>query len=232
MSRPRPVVLLKFACSLDGYLDHDGPEPYRFSSLADREAVLKIRSKADGILVGAGTVRRDNPSLLVREGRAQPARIVLFGEQALDPDSKLFHAGQGSVLICHPSCKAPSKDSFGSHVSFLSYDHRLGLGDLLETLYDFGISRLLVEGGAKVAASLLELRLVDLVRVSLAPVLLGCNGRAPLGVELRDCVHLETLKVQSLAESTVSWLAVKTESSESVRREVALAWYQQLVVLE
>ncbi|HWN31983.1 MAG TPA: dihydrofolate reductase family protein, partial [Pseudonocardia sp.] len=100
----RPYVLLSAAVSVDGYLDDASLERLMLSSPEDFDAVDEVRAGVDAILVGAGTVRADNPRLLVRSaelrrervarGRpASPTKVTLSTSGELDPAAAFFTAG-------------------------------------------------------------------------------------------------------------------------------------------
>ncbi|MFI6937500.1 dihydrofolate reductase family protein [Streptomyces sp. NPDC050287] len=106
---PYPYVLLSAAVSLDGYLDDTGPERLLLSSPADFDRVDEVRASVDAILVGAGTIRADNPRLLVNSpqrradrvaaGRpAYPLKVAVSGSGDLDPEAKFWHTGGEKVV--------------------------------------------------------------------------------------------------------------------------------------
>ena len=93
-----PYVLLSCATSADGYLDDAGPARLILSGPADLDRVDEVRAGCDAILVGAGTIRKDNPRLLIRDPRRQarraargrpehPARVTLTATGDLDPQA-------------------------------------------------------------------------------------------------------------------------------------------------
>src|SRR5271170_3456490 len=105
----RPYVLLSVAMSVDGYIDDATDTRLILSNEADLDRVDEVRAGCDAILVGAGTIRRDNPALLVRSparrsGRvarglpASPARVTVTGRGDLDPAGRFFTAGDGARL--------------------------------------------------------------------------------------------------------------------------------------
>lgn len=156
----RPYVLLSAAVSLDGALDDRSPRRLILSGPDDLDAVDEVRAGCDAILVGAGTVRADDPRLLVRsEGRRadrvarglppSPVRVVLTRSRELDPDAAVFAGGPAPLLL-------------GGD-----------LPDVLAELADRGIRRLLVEGGAGVLTALLTAGLADELRLAVAPVFVG-----------------------------------------------------------
>jgi 5-amino-6-(5-phosphoribosylamino)uracil reductase len=105
----RPYVLLSAAVSADGYIDDAGPGRLVLSDADDLDRVDEVRAGVDAILVGAGTIRADNPRLLVRSaarraaraaaGRAaSPARLTLTSRGGLDPAARFFTAEAGGVV--------------------------------------------------------------------------------------------------------------------------------------
>jgi len=104
----RPYVLLSVATSIDGYIDDASDARLILSSDADLDRVDEVRSGCDAILVGAGTIRRDNPGLLVRSQRrraarlargcpASPAKVTLTGSGDLDPAARFFTAAPAGM---------------------------------------------------------------------------------------------------------------------------------------
>ncbi|HEY6480655.1 MAG TPA: dihydrofolate reductase family protein, partial [Streptosporangiaceae bacterium] len=105
----RPYVLLSAAVSADGYIDDAAPDRLVLSDADDLDRVDEVRAGVDAILVGAGTIRADNPRLLVRSaarraartaaGRpASPARVTLTSRGGLDPAARFFTAEAGTVV--------------------------------------------------------------------------------------------------------------------------------------
>lgn len=105
-----PYVLLSAAVSLDGYLDDTTPERLLLSSPADFDRVDEVRASADAILIGAGTIRADNPRLLVNSAERRAARVAagkpeyplkvtVSASGELDPTANFWHTG-GEKLVC------------------------------------------------------------------------------------------------------------------------------------
>jgi 5-amino-6-(5-phosphoribosylamino)uracil reductase len=105
----RPYVLLSAAVSVDGFIDDATPDRLVLSGAADLDRVDEVRAGVDAILVGAGTIRADNPRLLVRSAarRAEradrglppsPARVTLTSRGGLDPAARFFTAGPGGEV--------------------------------------------------------------------------------------------------------------------------------------
>jgi 5-amino-6-(5-phosphoribosylamino)uracil reductase len=105
----RPYVLLSAAVSVDGYIDDATPDRLVLSDAADLDRVDEVRAGVDAILVGAGTIRADNPRLLVRSAArraaraaagqpASPARVTLTSRGGLDPAARFFTAEARTVV--------------------------------------------------------------------------------------------------------------------------------------
>lgn len=148
----RPWVVLKLAATLDGRTAApDGSSQWITGEDARRDA-HRLRSRSDAVLVGAGTVRADDPQLTVRldeDGGRQPLRVVL----GRAPEAARVH---------------PAVELSGD------------LGDVLDELGSRGVLQLLVEGGARVAHDFHAAGLVDRYVVYLAPALLGGDDGVPL----------------------------------------------------
>lgn len=158
----RPYVVASVAVSLDGRIDDAGPDRLLLSGPEDLDRVDEVRAGVDAILVGAGTVRADDPRLLVRsaERRAArvarglaetPLRVVLSGGGPLDPAARVFTGAP--TLVLTPGAG--------------------GLPAALEQLGARGVQRLLVEGGTTVHTAFLAADLVDELHVAVAPLLVG-----------------------------------------------------------
>jgi 5-amino-6-(5-phosphoribosylamino)uracil reductase len=162
----RPYVVASVAVSLDGRIDDAGPDRLVLSGPDDLDRVDGVRAGVDAILVGAGTVRSDDPRLLVRspERRAArvarglaetPLRVVLSGGGPLDPAACVFTGPP--TLVLTPGAG--------------------GVAAALEQLREHGVERLLVEGGATVHTAFLAADLVDELHVAVAPILVGGGPR-------------------------------------------------------
>ena len=159
----RPYVLLSFAASLDGCLDDASPERLLLSNAADFDRVDAARAECDAILVGAGTVRADNPRLLVRSAErraervalglpASPLRVVLGGARGIDPSAAVLTAeGAETVVI----------------------EGRRSLPDVLDELSARGVRRLMVEGGSAILTEFLAADLANEIQLAYAPFLIG-----------------------------------------------------------
>ncbi|WP_229859960.1 RibD family protein, partial [Streptomyces anandii] len=186
---PHPYVLLSAAVSLDGYLDDTGPERLLLSSPADFERVDEVRASVDAILVGAGTLRADNPRLLVNSpgrraarvaaGKPEyPLKVTVSASGELDPDAVFWHTG-GDKAVYTTDAGARRLREAGIAAEIVSLGAALDWARLLEHLHDvLGVRRLMVEGGGTVHTQLLQQRLADEVQLVLAPLFVG-DAKAP-----------------------------------------------------
>ena len=175
----RPTVIMKAAMTLDGQLAAaDGTSQWISSPEARRDA-HRLRSQVDAVMVGAGTVRADDPRLTVRLGPEsglavkQPAPVIVAGTGGLPPDARLFR--RDPIVLSPTELDLPGQvivapDSTGE---------RVDLGAGLSELSAAGIGQLLVEGGARLFRSLLEARLIDRAVFYYGAMLAGGVG-APL----------------------------------------------------
>ena len=162
--KKKPWVVLKLGMTLDGYLAVPGRR--WVTGRQAREAVQRLRAGCDAVLVGAETVRRDNPRLTVRGtfrhsaecrnvGGVQPWRVVVTRSGKLPKGANLFRDRYQDRTLVYRNKK---------------------WGQLLRDLYQRGVSRLLVEGGAKVAEGLVKAGEVNEVVIYFAPISVGKRG--------------------------------------------------------
>lgn len=184
----RPYVLLSVAMSADGYLDDSSSQRLILSDAADLDRVDAIRAACDAILVGAQTIRRDNPRLRVRsaarvqerlaKGRpASPARVTITGGGGLDPAARFFADDGISRLVYAPDPAAAwVAAQLGAAAEVVSCGDPLSLPGMLADLAGRGVARLMVEGGARVLGQFLAAGLADELQLAIAPLVVGDAG--------------------------------------------------------
>jgi 5-amino-6-(5-phosphoribosylamino)uracil reductase len=192
--RDRPYTLLSCALSIDGYLGRASPPRLELSNDADFDRVDAVRASCDAILVGAATVRQDNPRLLVRsearrEARrargmpASPIKVTVTGRGELDPDADFFAAGDAEKLVYCTSERALDTSSrLGPVATVLDGGQTMDMRRISEDLGDRGVARLMVEGGGNVHTQFLTGNLVDELQLTVAPFFVG-DSRAPRFVQ-------------------------------------------------
>lgn len=176
----RPHVLLSAAQSLDGFLDDTSPERLVLSTEDDFAVVDRLRAEADAILVGAGTVRADNPRLLVRspdlrrqrleQGKPeQPVKVTLT-TRGLDPGAQFFTVGDTEKIVYAPPGVA---DRLKHVATVVDAGEPPDFGRVLDDLGARGIKNLLVEGGGGIHTRFLAEGLADELRLAIAPFFVG-----------------------------------------------------------
>jgi diaminohydroxyphosphoribosylaminopyrimidine deaminase/5-amino-6-(5-phosphoribosylamino)uracil reductase len=187
----RPRLTLKLATSLDGRIaTGDGESRWITGPLARREVHL-LRATSDAVLIGAGTARADDPRLNVRGiglDARQPVRVVVTGSLALPRESHLGRtAGEAPLWLAHHVEADPSRRAaWGERGATLleipfQPDGQLDLGALFQRLGERGLTRVLCEGGGRLAGALLAADLVDEIVSYVAGLVLGTEAVASVG---------------------------------------------------
>jgi riboflavin-specific deaminase-like protein len=186
----RPYVIISAAMSLDGYLDTASPPRLALSNAADFDRVDEIRAHSDAILVGARTLRLDNPRLLVRseERRSRreteglspsPWKVTVTATGDLDPQSQFFTTGHTEKLVyCPRSAVRGIRDRLGDRAAVVGLGEEVIMADLVSDLNDRGVRTLLVEGGGTMITQFLASDLADELQLAIAPFFVG-DRRAP-----------------------------------------------------
>ena len=188
----RPHVILKLAVSSDDKIGAAGRKPVAISGEAAKARVHLLRAQCDAILVGIGTVRADDPLLTCRlPGMAarSPVRVVLDRSLRIPGSSRLVHSARETPLWVMTSnlAEAPAAMKLGAagakviRVATATPPPGLDLPAVLRALAEKGITRLLVEGGARVASSFVAAGFVDEVWLLRGAEPVGADGVAALG---------------------------------------------------
>ncbi len=149
--KKRPYIILKWAQSADGYIDiirngKSGTEPYRITGKPERVLVHKWRAAEQAILVGAGTIRADNPKLNVRDWKGNdPVKIILSGSGNLNKDLAVNETN-GTVIVFTYNTEA----DFGKAEKIILIERTNPAVQIIEYLYKSGIQSMLIEGGSEV----------------------------------------------------------------------------------
>jgi diaminohydroxyphosphoribosylaminopyrimidine deaminase / 5-amino-6-(5-phosphoribosylamino)uracil reductase len=211
----RPFVILKSAATLDGRIATRTGDARWVTGPASRAFVHEIRHAVDGILVGIGTVRADDPRLTTRlEGRTgrDPIRIILDSRLSISETAKVLRLESDSdtIIITGPSAPIDKKERLqqlkGVRVMEAPLkDGKIDLRRLMERLGALGITSLLVEGGGRVMASALSEGIGDKIVLFYAPKLLGgddgipiCSGPGP--EKMADCVTVQDIEVRRFGD--------------------------------
>lgn len=192
----RPYVVLSVAVSLDGYIDDTIPERLYLSNDRDFDGVDALRAECDAILIGAETVRRDDPRLWLRSEQRRAARVAA-GKPAnlvkvtvtrsgdLDPDAKMFrHFIEAGKPLVYTTIEGSEKlgDRLDAVAEVTAITDTDFWGTMLDDLGHRGIERLIVEGGTQIHTTFLSGGLADELRYAVAPLLIG-QAEAPRFVQ-------------------------------------------------
>lgn len=194
VSEKRPYIILKLALSADDKIAAAGYRPLAITGDVSRSRVHLLRARSDAIMVGIGTALADDPLLTCRLPGMEdlsPVRVVLDRALRLPGDSRLVHTARQHPLWVMASdlAEAPAAAKLGGagvhimRIPAIANQPGLDLKAVLHALSDKGITRLLVEGGARVASSLLAADLVDEVWLLRGPSEIGSDGIAALDAQ-------------------------------------------------
>lgn len=211
IERSRPYLTLKLAATLDGRIATRAGESRWITGADARARVHLIRSRADAILVGAGTARADDPMLDVRglgPRAGRPVRVVADGDLTLARDSRLARTARESpVRVLHrpdaPADRRQALEAQGVETVAIpaGADGLLDMRAAFRQLAAMGVTRVLCEGGGQLAASLLAADLVDEIALFTAGKTIGAEGRAVVGA--LDLTHLADAPEFVLREASV-----------------------------
>ena len=175
--------------SIDGYLDTAAGTRLLLSNDADFDRVDAVRAECDAILVGATTVRRDNPRLLVRSAARREARVArglaptplkvtVTGRGELDPAAQFFVTGDVEKLVYCASPAVPAaRERLGAVATVVDSGDPVSLCRVVADLHARGVGRLMVEGGGTMHTQFLTEGLADELHLVVAPIFVG-NSKA------------------------------------------------------
>ncbi|MDT4923343.1 MAG: hypothetical protein QOG01_1056 [Pseudonocardiales bacterium] len=181
----RPYTLLSCGMSIDGYLDSAVVKRLPISNEADFDRVDAVRASCDAILVGAATVRNDNPRLLVRSQarreerlarglRPSPIKVTVTGRGQLDACADFFVSGDAEkVVYCASTAVDEARERLGTVATVVDGGRPVDMQRISEDLYTRGVRRLMVEGGGTVHTQFLTADLADELHLVVAPFFVG-----------------------------------------------------------
>ncbi|WP_091552960.1 RibD family protein [Micromonospora pattaloongensis] len=186
----RPYVLLSCAMSMDGYIDDATGQRLMLSNSDDLDRIDEVRAECDAILVGAGTVRLDNPRLLVRAQRRRdervarglppsPTKVTVTGSGDLDPGARFFTTGDTEKIVyCATGAVEKARERLGTVATVVDAGEPVEPVRALADLAARGVRRLMVEGGGTMHSQFLTAGLADELHLVVAPFFVG-DCRAP-----------------------------------------------------
>lgn len=211
-----PLVCLKLASTLDGSIATSSGESKWITGKEARKLVHKMRAKFDAVMVGSGTVIKDDPRLNVRgiKGSVNPVRVVLDTRLKISPGARLFAGAKLSnrraqvLIYCGKRAgkkKIEALRSLGADVVVVSETKEgLSLKRVLKDLAGRGITSVMIEGGSRLAACALRAKLVDRLSIFYAPKLLGSDALPMIGAlkiaRLKGAIEIKEMKVRSTGD--------------------------------
>ena len=214
----KPFVVVKFAMSLDGKIATRDRESKWITSDKTRRIVHKLRSQTDVVVIGKGTLEKDNPLLTARKSNNQPLpyqpiRLILSSDGMI-PNNSLMIQQRGKIIVtCMKKTNTDSlKERFElryrKNIEFLPLPYvndMPSLGDLLDVLGKRGCVELLIEGGEKIFTAFFEQKLIDKIIAFIGPKIIG--GRTaptPFGGDglqsLANCPSLDNIQIKKIGQ--------------------------------
>ncbi|MCL5026768.1 MAG: RibD family protein [Chloroflexi bacterium] len=230
----RPLVTLTYAQSLDGSIAAFRGSRLAMSGPESLSLTHQLRAAHDAILVGVGTMLVDKPLLNVRLAEGEDPQPVVLDSRLRLPLSECLLRGRKSPIWVVTTERADAQkqkalEAIGARVLRVPSDARgrVGLGGLLERLAALQVNSLMVEGGARVITSFLSEHLVDLVVITIVPVIVGglhaveglvsSDGREAIDFDgfpqiqepkIHEFPKIQEMEVQRLGKDLVVWGSV------------------------
>ena len=212
----RPFVFINVAMTADGKIDTFKRKGATISSQQDKERVDKLRAEADAVLVGGRTLLDEDPKLTVKSNVLRAERVargltpnpikvgVVSDASRVKTLSKFLHEGDAHIVIF--TTQRTSKEELVSLRSqrvevYVHEGERVDLRNMMHTLHELGIERLMVEGGATLNFELIRLGLVDEISAYVAPMIFGGDAAptmaAGVGLERSEAVPLRLIHAEN-----------------------------------
>jgi 5-amino-6-(5-phosphoribosylamino)uracil reductase len=171
--------------SIDGYVDDRNDARLMLSNPEDFDRVDEVRASVDAILVGANTVRRDDPRLLIRSVERQkervrrgltphPIKVTITSGGGLDAAARFFSLGDIEKIVYTPDPEVPAlREALGDVAAVVAGGQPIDLGVVLDDLGERRVGRLMIEGGGMVHTQFLTAGLVDEIHLVIVPFFVG-----------------------------------------------------------
>lgn len=219
ITKKEPFVILKIAQSLDGKIATATGESQWITGETARKHVHKLRNEVDAVLVGIGTVKKDDPSLDCRiRGGKNPYRIIVDGRLQIPLNAKVLKYNDGKTIIaafkqipdaqCPPHIDNKINRLMNMGIKVLTVknaDGKVDFKDLMKQLGRLNITSVMIEGGSSINASALSSGIVDKVMLFTAPKIIGgidsipsVGGQSP--AQLKDAFGLKNITLRKIGE--------------------------------
>ncbi len=215
VTKKTPFVTLKAALTLDGKIATAAGDSRWISSESSRRFVHRMRAKSDAVLVGIGTVKKDDPLLTVRMVRGRdPARVIVDPDLEMSPRARMLSEGTGTVMIGAAADagrkRAEDLNARGAEIIYVGRqnDGKLNIEELLIEIARRNVMRLLVEGGANIFTYFITRGIFDKIILVYAPKIvtggdgLGLTvGRGP--ERIADAIGVSEMTVHRLGQDFI-----------------------------
>jgi len=207
-----PFVTLKLASTLDGRIATCTGESKWITGEAARRFAHKMRAEADAVMIGIGTVLKDNPALTTRLVKGKdPVRVVVDSSLRIPISSRVLNREKGAIIVATTKDKGQKEKKIkalnakGTEVLLLpAKDGMVDLTALIQELAKREITSVMIEGGSNLAASAIKEAIVDKVAIFVAPKILGKEGLPMienLGIKrIKNAIRLRGFECQKLGE--------------------------------
>jgi diaminohydroxyphosphoribosylaminopyrimidine deaminase / 5-amino-6-(5-phosphoribosylamino)uracil reductase len=213
----RPWVILKSAASLDGKIATRTGDSKWITGSKARAYAHRLRSRVDAILVGAETVRMDDPQLTVRpkkKSMRNPVRIIVSGKGSISTSAKIFNNAHKERVIYVANASLPlvrkkKLQKIGVEVLLVKYrKKKVDLPLLMDALGKMKITSIMIEGGSEISGNALKEKLVDKLIYFLAPKIIGGkNAPGPVGGQgisrIEDFIEVKEISIEKLGNDFV-----------------------------
>lgn len=210
-------ILISVATSADGFIDDCSSERLVLSSPEDWTEVYRLRAECDAILIGAETLRRDNPSLRVKDEQLRterarrglsgdPTRVVVSGSGRVDPRAKFFTKGDARRIIFTNTEVSAELQNVGEVIRI---SEPITAKHIIDELSARGIERLMIEGGAQILRLFIASNRVNRIRLAIAPHIVVGDPDAPRLFESID-EFIASLPPHRREESQLGYMRVIT----------------------
>lgn len=199
-----PYILLKYASSINGIIGSNSDTRLVLSNEQDSLKVMQLRSEMDAILIGAGTLIKDNPRLTVRTQelvekrinlglKPQPTRIIIANREIKEKNLNLLSDCQAETILFSPRIDT----KLNPQIKQIKLNNQENpLLECLQILKILGIESVLIEGGAKIISEVLRLKIADKIRILYSP--LTPNEGVKIGIEESINLNPKDLKIEKL----------------------------------
>jgi diaminohydroxyphosphoribosylaminopyrimidine deaminase/5-amino-6-(5-phosphoribosylamino)uracil reductase len=186
-SARRPLAIAHLGQSLDGHIATGSGDSYYVTGPANVAHLHRLRALCDAVIVGAGTIARDDPQLTVRHVQGpNPTRVIIDPQRRLDAAHRVFANDAPTLVACTVEAVGIGRAQGGVElVAIPAHDGGIDLAALLAALRARGLHAVFVEGGGATVSGFLEAGLLDRVQIAIAPLVTG-SGRRGLSLPARD----------------------------------------------